>query len=164
MKSDWKLLTALAMLIGLVAWLLVISYNRNDEMDKALQEFRQAQSTATIPQVINGKTPVYGVDYRDGRDGQNGLGASGPSGTPGPSGPAGQNGSNGSDGLSAFDIAVKNGFVGTQQQWLESLKVKGDKGDRGDDIQLECVSGLLVKKFTSDDLWNVTNIKCEVAP
>lgn len=31
-------------------------------------------------------------------------------------------GTNGTDGLSAYEIAVQNGFVGTEQEWLESLK------------------------------------------
>lgn len=34
------------------------------------------------------------------------------------------------DGESAYQTAVDNGFVGTEQQWLDSLK--GDKGDKGD--------------------------------
>lgn len=34
----------------------------------------------------------------------------------------GQDGRNGADGLSAYDIAQLNGFTGTQQEWLESLK------------------------------------------
>ena len=38
--------------------------------------------------------------------------------------------SSGADGDSAYDIAVDNGFVGTEEQWLASLK--GDKGDKGD--------------------------------
>lgn len=29
---------------------------------------------------------------------------------------------NGKDGLSAYEIAVKHGFVGTEVEWLESLK------------------------------------------
>lgn len=33
-----------------------------------------------------------------------------------------QVGVNGKDGLSAYEIAVKNGFVGTVSEWLESLK------------------------------------------
>lgn len=38
------------------------------------------------------------------------------------------------DGKSAYQTAVDNGFVGTEQQWLDSLKgEKGDKGDKGDD-------------------------------
>ena len=42
-------------------------------------------------------------------------------------------------GKSAYDIAVENGFEGTVQEWLESLKgtdgaqgERGDKGDKGD--------------------------------
>lgn len=30
-------------------------------------------------------------------------------------------------GLSAYEVAVKNGYTGTEQEWLTSLK--GDKGD-----------------------------------
>lgn len=33
------------------------------------------------------------------------------------------------EGKSAYDIAVENGFQGTEQEWLESLK--GEKGDQG---------------------------------
>ena len=36
----------------------------------------------------------------------------------------------GKDGKSAYQIALDNGFVGTEQEWLDSLK--GDKGDKGD--------------------------------
>ena len=46
------------------------------------------------------------------------------------------NGGNGADGASAYEIAVENGFEGTEQQWLDSLKgedgVPGTKGDKGD--------------------------------
>lgn len=38
----------------------------------------------------------------------------------------------GKDGKSAYDIAVENGFVGSEVEWLESLRgVKGEKGDQG---------------------------------
>lgn len=40
---------------------------------------------------------------------------------------AGQDGAN---GKSAYEVAVDNGFEGTEAQWLASLK--GDKGDKGD--------------------------------
>lgn len=33
-------------------------------------------------------------------------------------------------GYSAYEVAVINGFSGTEEEWLESLK--GEKGDRGD--------------------------------
>lgn len=41
---------------------------------------------------------------------------------PGMKGENGKDGRNGADGLSAYDIAQLNGFTGTQQEWLESLK------------------------------------------
>ncbi len=38
-----------------------------------------------------------------------------------------------SNGKSAYDIAVENGFLGDEKEWLASLKgEKGDKGDKGD--------------------------------
>lgn len=43
---------------------------------------------------------------------------------------------NGIDGQSAYELAVKNGFEGSEQEWLESLKgepgKKGDPGEKGD--------------------------------
>jgi lysophospholipase L1-like esterase len=39
----------------------------------------------------------------------------------------------GADGDDAYEVAVRNGFVGTEAAWLLSLKgPKGDKGDKGD--------------------------------
>ena len=35
---------------------------------------------------------------------------------------------------SAYEVAVKNGFEGTEAEWLESLK--GEKGDKGDPYEL----------------------------
>lgn len=52
----------------------------------------------------------------------------------GPPGPPGA----GEDGLSAYEVAVANGFVGTEADWLDSLVgppgpqgLKGDQGDAG---------------------------------
>lgn len=45
-------------------------------------------------------------------------------------GPQGANGAQGPQGLSAYQVAVANGFAGTQPEWLASLK--GEKGDQGD--------------------------------
>ena len=44
----------------------------------------------------------------------------------------GDPGDPGSDGLSVYQIAVLNGYIGTEVQWLESLK--GAKGDPGADL------------------------------
>lgn len=45
------------------------------------------------------------------------------SGAPGPQGP---------EGDSAYDVAVANGFVGTEQEWLDSLSGTGSGADTGD--------------------------------
>lgn len=48
------------------------------------------------------------------------------------SGGSGQPGKPGANGKSAYEIAVDNGFEGTEQEWLNSLKgAKGDKGNPG---------------------------------
>lgn len=48
------------------------------------------------------------------------------------SGGSGEKGDPGKNGKSAYEIAVDNGFEGTEQEWLNSLKgAKGDKGDKG---------------------------------
>lgn len=43
-----------------------------------------------------------------------------------------QQGPPGNDGQSAYELAVTAGFVGTIDEWLLSLKVKGDPGNDGD--------------------------------
>ena len=48
---------------------------------------------------------------------------------PGPPGPQGLAGQNGSDGASAYQLAVQNGYSGTQSQWAASLK--GQDGAAG---------------------------------
>ena len=54
---------------------------------------------------------LKGTDGKDGIDGQNGV--------------DGTDGKDGIDGKSAFEIAKENGFVGTETEWLESLKGEG---------------------------------------
>ena len=58
----------------------------------------------------------------------------GPQGPQGETGPQGADGFIGVDGQSAYEVAVENGFVGTEEEWLEYLRQgpKGDKGDTGD--------------------------------
>lgn len=54
-------------------------------------------------------------------------GSTGPTGPAGPQGPAGPTGATGSTGpqgpagSSAYEVAVANGFTGTEQEWLDSL-------------------------------------------
>lgn len=67
-------------------------------------------------------------------------GLTGPAGPEGPQGPQGDPGADstvpgpqgdpGQDGASAYEVAVANGFVGTEQDWLDSLV--GEQGPQGD--------------------------------
>jgi hypothetical protein len=73
------------------------------------------------------------------------VGPEGPEGPQGPAGPKGdpgdpgEKGEQGDPGLSAYEVAVDNGFEGTEQEWLDSLVgpegqegQAGPKGDQGD--------------------------------
>ncbi|HJA46982.1 MAG TPA: collagen-like protein [Candidatus Limosilactobacillus excrementigallinarum] len=67
------------------------------------------------------------LDSLKGAQGPSGKpGQDGKPGIPGKDGANGKDGSNGQDGKSAYQIAVDNGFKGTEQEWLESLKVDVD--------------------------------------
>ena len=56
-------------------------------------------------------------------------GDKGDKGDPGAPGNNGMDGADGTDGKSAYDIALAHGFVGTEAEWLESLK--GEPGKDG---------------------------------
>lgn len=74
--------------------------------------------------------PFPGVPGPAGERGPAGIpGQTGLTGPMGPAGPAGAAGTNGSDGKSAYEVALENGFVGTEQQWLDSLV--GPQGPQG---------------------------------
>lgn len=64
---------------------------------------------------------LKGADGLDGRDGLNGA-----DGQNGRDGIDGINGTNGTNGKSAYELAVEHGFIGTEEQWLESLKATYD--------------------------------------
>lgn len=61
------------------------------------------------------------------------TGIQGERGEKGEKGDKGDTGLTGSQGISAYQVAVANGFSGNVTQWLTSLiGAKGDKGDKGD--------------------------------
>lgn len=54
----------------------------------------------------------------------------------------GGTGAKGADGADAYQVAVRNGFEGTEEEWIASLKgeqgeqgIPGEKGDPGDDAE-----------------------------
>ena len=72
-----------------------------------------------------------------GPKGEKGVqGIQGPKGDVGPqgdTGPAGPEGPAGPNGLSAYQLAVDNGFEGNEAAWVESLHVAGPAGPMGND-------------------------------
>lgn len=62
-------------------------------------------------------------DGKDGKNGANGKdGKNGTNGKDGKDGKDGKAGKDGANGKTAYEIAVENGFVGTEEEWLESLQ------------------------------------------
>jgi hypothetical protein len=82
-------------------------------------------NTGTAQDFLNtlvGPSGPQGIQGIAGTNGTNGAtGPQGPQGLQGIQGVAGVNGVNGTNGRSAYEIAVLNGFVGTETQWLLSL-------------------------------------------
>jgi hypothetical protein len=115
------------------------------------------QTGAQGPQGIQGETGLQGPEGSQGPEGPQGIqgiqgktnaanpqgltgpqgpqGAEGPEGIQGPQGPQGEKGedgfigADGADGDSAYEVAVANGFEGTESAWLTSLI--GPQGDQG---------------------------------
>jgi hypothetical protein len=72
-----------------------------------------------------GDTGEKGVPGVKGDPGERGL--------QGEQGIQGEQGLKGDPGISAYEVAVQNGFSGTEAEWLQTLVgSKGDKGDRGE--------------------------------
>jgi hypothetical protein len=64
----------------------------------------------------------------------------------------------GANGLSAYDIAVANGFVGTEEEWLESLKAK-TYIRRHDFVTDVSYCGFAeIGSLETDSVWNISKI------
>lgn len=75
--------------------------------------------------------PGGGIKYPDGSL-QITAGGGG-AGTVGPQGPQGETGPAGPEGLSAYEVAVTNGYPGTESEWVASLEgAQGPAGPKGD--------------------------------
>lgn len=78
---------------------------------------------------LKGDAGVAGPQGLQGEKGDTGLqGVTGKDGLAGAQGPAGKDGV---DGKSAYDLAVDNGFTGTEEEWLVSLKGKDGSAGSG---------------------------------
>ena len=81
------------------------------------------------PQGQQGDQGPAGQQGPQGEQGPQGL--QGLQGVEGPQGQKGEKGEDGKDGKSAYEVAVANGFTGTVQEWLQSLKGSGSGGGSG---------------------------------
>lgn len=89
-------------------------------------------ATAAGPTGATGPQGLPGEQGMQGPRGEQGVqGVPGPQGAQGERGKEGVPGKKGEDGQSAYEIAVGNGFSGTEAQWLQSLR--GPQGIPGKD-------------------------------
>lgn len=65
---------------------------------------------------LPGKDGINGTDGKDGADGRDGI-----EGKDGTEGKDGRDGVDGQNGLSAYEVAVENGFTGSEDEWLQSI-------------------------------------------
>lgn len=72
----------------------------------------------------------------------------------GPQGTPGEDGEDGDNGLSAYEIAVRDGFVGTELEWLESLK--GEQGPPGQNADV-LLAGTEYHQNTASATWVITH-------
>lgn len=128
---------------------------------------------------INGKDGAPGKDGKDGAPGKDGKdGDQGPQGVPGQQGEPGVPGTNGKDGIdgkdgqpgrdgtdgkSAYQIWLDNGHIGTEADFLNSLKgAKGDPGQNGTNGQDGKDAIDTVKTITSGTLSSLSTGKYEI--
>jgi len=98
----------------------------------------QGETGTTGAEGIQGLTGETGAQGIQGETGPQGI--QGETGPQGPQGVAGTNGTNGTNGSSAYQVAVGNGFIGSEAQWLLSLQglpgaigAAGTNGTNGND-------------------------------
>ena len=105
---------------------------------------------------LRGATGPQGIQGEQGPEGPQGI--QGEKGDPGEQGPEGPQGIRGETGKSAYQIACDNGFDGTEEEWLESLKstTEGGSGtnitvdDTMSDSSTNPVQNAVVKKYIDD--------------
>ena len=109
---------------------------RGAQGERGIQGLQGVQGLQGLPGVKGdagakgeqGERGLQGLQGARGLQGERGI--QGLQGAQGVQGLPGKNGVDGKDGKSAYQIAVAQGFAGSEAAWLASLK--GDKGDKGD--------------------------------
>ena len=97
----------------------------DDKIAAAVQAYLEAHPVESLTeQDVQRIVAEYVVAHKEELKGDKGD-----KGDPGTPGSNGMDGADGTDGKSAYNIAVDNGFTGTEAEWLESLK--GEPGKDG---------------------------------
>ena len=106
------------------------SFTKKEETDNQNKELERLKETLyevndSLDRKINSIQLTPG---KDGKDGLNGMpGKDGKPGRDGRDGKDGINGKDGANGLSAYEIAVKQGFKGTEEEWINRITNSGGK-------------------------------------
>lgn len=98
-----------------------VASNLQSYVDQNIEKFKGPKGD-TGPQGLRGPQGVKGDTGERGLQGPRGL--KGDTGEQGIQGPRGLQGIQGDNGLSAYQVAVKNGYNGTESDWLSSLKAE----------------------------------------
>lgn len=103
-------------------WLASLKGEKGDQGEQGVQGPKGDTGLQGL-QGIQGEQGPKGDKGDSGAKGDKGdTGEQGPKGDTGSQGPQGIVGEKGKTGDSAYQIAVKNGFTGTEAEWLESLQ------------------------------------------
>ena len=107
------------------------SFTKKEDLNKQNKELERLKDTLeevnksiddkiSKIQLKHGKDGVNGKDGIDGKDGKNGT-----------DGRDGKDGKDGANGLSAYEIAVNQGYEGTEEEWIEHITNNGGKDYSG---------------------------------
>jgi hypothetical protein len=108
-------------------WLDSLRGHQGNTGDHGISAYEVAVDAGFVGTEIQWLESLKGADGATGPQGPQGL--KGDTGLTGPQGSQGLQGIAGQDGQSAYEIAISTGFVGTEIQWLASLK--GADGTNG---------------------------------
>lgn len=161
MKGDRKVLVLTTVVILLIIWLIVLSLQTSQKSSKALREIENIRATSVQEPIHgrNGYTPVKNKDYFDGSNGANGNnGTNGHNAQPAKDGkdapaPLTVQPVQAINGKSAYEIWLELGNVGSEQDFLDSLK--GEAGPPARSAEFQCNAIKLQKewRFIGDFIW-----------
>lgn len=107
------------------------NFTKKEDSNKELERIKNRinELNTTIDDKISKIQLKHGKDGIDGKNGKDGI--NGRDGKDGINGKDGKNGKDGSDGLSAYEIALKQGYKGTEKEWIDHITNNGGKDYSG---------------------------------